>query len=386
MNLKLEKIKKKRNLIDYSAFSEYIKNKNGKIIFTQGFRNTVKITSNKKLNHNEEFERKVQYLSIIKNFNETFHIKPKQKNNSIDYKSKSSKLFFPNTLKNKNILFKNKTMINFYKNKKINKNPFRIRSCINYENSDIHTSSNIKNIEKNNYYNDINYKEIYEQFEKIKNIINNDDNSSINNDNKKLRNNLIKNKSVIISNIDNINYNNNNYPKKYEKIRFIKKIKNINQKKNLIKLEKNKEMKSLYKKISFNTDKNNNNKNYISLRTNKKNNNLSSINIINPENYILKMKMNKTHKNKFRTLEDDAKVNVDIFREYDFNPSKAFLELKDNYKFIEHNNFESNSQVIRTRYIMKLRNAFNKNTGIKFQRNTKPSEKRIQNFIRHNIL
>ena len=65
MNLKLEKIKKKRNLIDYSAFSEYIKNKNGKIIFTQGFRNTVKITSNKKLNHNEEFERKVQYLSII---------------------------------------------------------------------------------------------------------------------------------------------------------------------------------------------------------------------------------------------------------------------------------------------------------------------------------
>ena len=386
MNLKLEKIKKKRNLIDYSAFSEYIKNKNGKIIFTQGFRNTVKITSNKKLNHNEEFERKVQYLSIIKNFNETFHIKPKQKNNSIDYKSKSSKLFFPNTLKNKNILFKNKTMINFYKNKKINKNPFRIRSCINYENSDIHTSSNIKNIEKNNYYNDINYKEIYEQFEKIKNIINNDDNSSINNDNKKLRNNLIKNKSVIISNIDNINYNNNNYPQKYEKIRFIKKIKNINQKKNLIKLEKNKEMKSLYKKISFNTDKNNNNKNYISLRTNKKNNSLSSINIINPENYILKMKMNKTHKNKFRTLEDDAKVNVDIFREYDFNPSKAFLELKDNYKFIEHNNFESNSQVIRTRYIMKLRNAFNKNTGIKFQRNTKPSEKRIQNFIRHNIL
>ena len=277
-------------------------------------------------------------------------------------------------------------MINFYKNKTINKNPYRIRSCINYENSDIHTSSNIKNIEKNNYYNDINYKEIYEQFEKIKNIINNDDNSSINNDNKKLRNNLIKNKSVIISNIDNINYNNNNYPQKYEKIRFIKKIKNINQKKNLIKLEKNKEMKSLYKKISFNTDKNNNNKNYISLRTNKKNNSLSSINIINPENYILKMKMNKTHKNKFRTLEDDAKVNVDIFREYDFNPSKAFLELKDNYKFIEHNNFESNSQVIRTRYIMKLRNAFNKNTGIKFQRNTKPSEKRIQNFIRHNIL
>ena len=160
---------------------------------------------------------------------------------------------------------------------------------------------------------------------------------------------------------------------------------NINQKKNLIKLEKNNEMKKLYKNFSFHT-KSNNNKNYISLKSNNKNNSSSSINFIKPENYILKMKTNKTHKNKFKTLEDDTKVNLDIFREYDFNPSKAFLELKDNYNFIEHNNLESNSQAVRTRYIMKLRNAFNRNAGIKFQRSSKPSQRRIKNFIRHNIL
>ena len=386
MNLKLEKIKKK-NLIDYSAFSEYIKNKNGKIIFTQGFRNTVKLTSTKKLTHNEEFERRIQYHSIVKNFNETFHIKPKHKNNSIDYKSKSSNLFFPNTFKNKNILFKNRTMINFYKNKKVNKKPFRIRSSINYKNDDMHSFSNIKNIDRNNNINNIDYKEIYEQFQKIKNIINNDDSSSINNDDNKLKNKINKNNSVIISNIGNINYNNYNYDycKNNEKVRFIKKIKNINQKKNLIKLEKNNEMKKLYKNFSFHT-KSNNNKNYISLKSNNKNNSSSSINFIKPENYILKIKNYKVHKNKFKTLQDDAKVNLDIFREYDFNPSKAFLELKDNYNFIEHNNLESNSQAVRTRYIMKLRNAFNRNAGIKFQRSSKPSQRRIKNFIRHNIL
>ena len=171
MNLKLEKIKRKK-LIDYNTFSDFIKFKNGKIVFTQGLRNIVKINLNKKLTHNEEFERKIRLLSIIKNFNDTFHIKSDNKFNN-DYKSMTSRLFFPK--KKINNIYKNISLINFYKNKKIMKNSIRVKSSNNFRNENICNSMNsdCKLIKRKNIDNEKKYKELYKQFQKIKNLINN---------------------------------------------------------------------------------------------------------------------------------------------------------------------------------------------------------------------
>ena len=182
MNLKLEKIKRK-NLIDYNIFSGYIKKKKGKIIFTPGLRSLVKLRVNEKLSFNEEFERKFQFNSIIRNFNEEFHKKRINKNNSINNKSITSRIFLHKNIKtNNDISYGNKTLNYFFKTKKIIQKPNRIRSCIYYRNKDFpnladsHINLSKANTEKIN--NNINYKEIYDEYKRIKNIINNSVNSN----------------------------------------------------------------------------------------------------------------------------------------------------------------------------------------------------------------
>ena len=80
MNLQLVKIKR-QNAFDYSLLSEFMKKKNGKLIFTAGFGNAGQIrdnTNKNKLNLMQKFERNFQIQSIIKSYNEAFHINPKQ--------------------------------------------------------------------------------------------------------------------------------------------------------------------------------------------------------------------------------------------------------------------------------------------------------------------
>ena len=80
MNLQLFKIKR-QNAFDYSLLSEFMKKKNGKLIFTAGFGNAGKIRDNTqkfKLNLMQKFERNFQFQSIIKSYNEAFHINPKK--------------------------------------------------------------------------------------------------------------------------------------------------------------------------------------------------------------------------------------------------------------------------------------------------------------------
>ena len=113
MNLKLEKIKRKK-LIDYSTLSDYMKNKNGKIIFIQGIRKLSKLNTIKKFSHDEAYERKIEFNNIIKKFNETFHIKPTKKIIRKDNKSATSRILLQNYLKNKIV----KNFKNFKKIKK----------------------------------------------------------------------------------------------------------------------------------------------------------------------------------------------------------------------------------------------------------------------------
>ena len=85
MRLQLTKIKK-QNAFDYSLLSEFMKKKNGKLIFTAGFGNAGKIRDNAqkvKLNLMQKFERNFQFQSIIKSYNEVFHIHPKKSENNL---------------------------------------------------------------------------------------------------------------------------------------------------------------------------------------------------------------------------------------------------------------------------------------------------------------
>ena len=70
MNLQLIKIKK-QNAFDYNLLSDFMKKKNGKLIFTAGFGNAGKISDNTKkgkLNLMQKFERKFQFHSIMIHF------------------------------------------------------------------------------------------------------------------------------------------------------------------------------------------------------------------------------------------------------------------------------------------------------------------------------
>ena len=84
MNLQLIKIKK-HNVFDYNLLSEFMVNRNGKLIFNAGFGYTGEAGKIKKKdddNLNQKFERKFQVKSILKSYKETFHLRKKSKKNN----------------------------------------------------------------------------------------------------------------------------------------------------------------------------------------------------------------------------------------------------------------------------------------------------------------
>ena len=368
MNLKLEKIKRKK-LIDYSTLSDYMKNKNGKIIFIQGIRKLSKLNTIKKFSHDEAYERKIEFNNIIKKFNETFHIKPTKKIIRKDNKSATSRILLQN-------YFKNKTVKNFKNFQKIKKDSINVKRYINNNYIDRAKANSSYKISKkfNDIYNKGLYKDLYDEFQKIKNIIDNDK-TKINNDKEiKLKNKLIKNRSDTQASISEYIYDDGK-----DKKTFIYKIKNINHNKSMIRLKKSKYLH----KFSFYSQKNKINNSYID--------DLKKNNIIPTSNkdtiakaYILKLKEKKN--NKFKTLEDECKIDFKIFKEYDFNPSRTFYELKENYKFIEDNKNDSLNPTNRYRYIMNLRNMLNKDPGIKLKRDFILSAKRVKKMKNHNFI
>lgn len=83
MNLQLIKIKK-NNVFDYNSLSEFMVNRNGKLMFNVGFGYTGeagKIIKKDDDNLYQKFERKFQVKSILKSYKETFHLRKKSKNN-----------------------------------------------------------------------------------------------------------------------------------------------------------------------------------------------------------------------------------------------------------------------------------------------------------------
>ena len=210
MNLKLTKIKKNK-LVDYSQFSELIKNKNGKIIFKFGIRNVPRITASKKLVNNEIFERRFQFLILFKNFSNLFPQYKSLKNNLQDFSIKKQKIVSRNTPPEIKILKKaqnshksNYAKTSFYNKKELSK-------------KDIKIEKRHKRLSR----------ELIKEFEKIKNDL------YINDKPKKF--NLIN--SFENSDINNSNLVHNSFIQD-EKFPFLSKFKQV--KKNLIKITKNK--------------------------------------------------------------------------------------------------------------------------------------------------
>lgn len=125
MNLQLIKIKR-QNAFDYNLLSEFMTKKNGKLIFNAGFGHAGGGGDNNqkgKLNLMQKFERKFQMQSILKSYNETFHLHPKSVNNHSKRRKNIDTLTLPYLDKgkeNKNPKFMQ------YKNKRLIKTTNRV--------------------------------------------------------------------------------------------------------------------------------------------------------------------------------------------------------------------------------------------------------------------
>ena len=125
MNLQLIKIKR-QNAFDYNLLSEFMTKKNGKLIFNAGFGHAGGGGDNNqkgKLNLMQKFERKFQMQSILKSYNEAFHLHPKSVNNHSKRRKNIDTLTLPYLDKgkeNKNSKFMQ------YKNKRLIKTSNRV--------------------------------------------------------------------------------------------------------------------------------------------------------------------------------------------------------------------------------------------------------------------
>ena len=124
MNLQLIKIKR-QNAFDYNLLSEFMTKKNGKLIFNLGFGHTGGGSDNNqgKLNLMQKFERKFQMQSILKSYNEAFHLHSQSVNNHSKRRKNIDTLTLPYLDKgreNKNSKFMQ------YKNKRLIKTSNRV--------------------------------------------------------------------------------------------------------------------------------------------------------------------------------------------------------------------------------------------------------------------
>lgn len=327
MNLQLIKIKK-QNAFDYNLLSDFMKKKNGKLIFTAGFGNTGKISDNTKkdrLNLMQKFERKFQFHSIIKSYNDTFHIHPKSEKNIIsddNYKT-SKELLFPRINKSKDS--KNLKYINITKN--IRQNQFN-RNIL--RNSSMKYNTNISMSGNNNYslnpkYNDNTFPD------------NIDDSVDYN--------------SYFYNTINSFPYGANNFTEKEYYRTIGKGTPTIN---------------SLY---------NTNSKKLL------RNISQDCIYLFGKNKIIYKNKRNRNgDKNK---IEIQKTPFIDYNK--DFSPSKTKYKLRKDCEFYkdESKHFENFSE-LKQDYIMKIRKMFEKNKKIKYQHNYLPSHNVVKTMIRKN--
>ena len=337
MNLQLVKIKR-QNAFDYSLLSEFMKKKNGKLIFTAGFGNAGKITDNTqktKLNLMQKFERNFQFQSIIKSYNEAFHIHPKQ---------------------NKN----NWTPEN---NKKINQGYYLPKIKKNKENLKLK-------------YMELSRRTNYNQFKKNKNILKN---SSI-----LFRPNISlygKNTSSYFRNNDNTTFDNNGETSVDYNNYFYNTIEYFPQGNNSYK--ENDFYNNIHKASSttnfFNSDK-------INKKKLLRNISQDCIYLFGQNKIIYKNSKDKSRNNK-----DNIALNSEIqktpFIDYnnEFNPYKTKYKLKKNFKFYKDKTkaYENFSEM-RQEYIFKIRKMFENKKNVKYQFEFLPSHNTVKTMVRKN--
>ena len=328
MNLQLIKIKK-QNAFDYNLLSDFMKKKNGKLIFTAGFGNAGKISDNTKkgkLNLMQKFERKFQFHSIIKSYNDAFHIHPKSEKNYIsdDNQKTYNELLFPQISLIKDS--KNLKYINI--NKNIRQNQFN-RNII--RNASIKYNSNISINRNNNYslnrkFNDNTFPD------------NNDDSVDYN--------------CYFYNTINSFQYGNNNYTEKEC---------NKNNGKNTL--------------SSINFFNKSNSKKII------RNISQDCIYLFGQNKIIFKNKRNRNlDKNKIQIQKTPF---IDYNKE--FSSSKTKYRLRKNCDFYkdENKHFENFSEK-KQDFIMKIRKLFEKNKKIKYQHEYLPSHNVVKTMIRKN--
>ena len=331
MRLQLTKIKK-QNAFDYSLLSEFMKKKNGKLIFTAGFGNAGKIRDNAqkvKLNLMQKFERNFQFQSIIKSYNEVFHIHPKKSENNLfpeNIPIINNAINLPNITKNVKKLKEKKsnpksTSNNFYR-KKIH---LKSSSLTFKPNSSIY-GKNITFLNKN------------------------DDN--VNDEDKSIDYN-----DYFYHTIDFIHQGNNSYSEKDFNITLNKASSETNYINNLKNNIKN---KKLYKNISQ-----------------------DCIYLFGQNKIIFKNKNEKSRNE--MNIEQKSEIQKNPFIDYnkEFNPYKTKMKLKKNFEFyrdktkIFENFFEGKQE-----HIFKIRKMFENKKNIKYKYEYLPSHKSVNIIVR----
>ena len=322
MNLQLIKIKR-QNAFDYSLLSEFMKKKNGKLIFTAGFGNAGKIrdnTQNVRLNIMQKFERNFQIKSIIKSYNEAFHIHPKTPGtiwtpeNILKMNNKG------NLAKIKEKLKLNSTFNKFSKNKNL------FKSASMFFKPNISTSGKNTSSFFNNYY-----------------------------DNKNFDDNSVDYNHYFYNTIDIFPQGN--------KSSLDKDVNNFNKAASTTNCFSNSKNRKLFRNIS------------------------QDCIYLFGQNKIIYKNKNVRSRNNINALGQKSEIGKTPFIDYsnEFNPYKTKYKLKKNFEFYKDKTkpYENFSE-IKQEYIFKIRKMFEKNKNVKYKYEYLPSHKSVKNIVRKN--
>ena len=331
MNLQLIKIKR-QNAFDYSLLSDFMKKKNGKLIFTAGFGNAGKIRDNTKkpkLNLMQKFERNFQFQSIIKSYNEAFHIHSKQSDKDITPENikKFDGFFLPRLNKNKdiNLKFFRASPISTYNQFHKNKNNLKNSTISHGPNTSMHCKNTSSFFNKNN------------------------DNTSLDD--------------------NSIDYNNYFY----HTIDYFPQGNNISF---------DKDFNSTLNKIAYTSIlfPNSKSKNKKLLR------NISQdcIYLFGQNKIIYKNKKDKSRNNK-KIYNQNSEIQKTPFIDYnkEFNPIKTKYKLKKNFEFYkDKTKIYENFSEIKQDYIFKIRKMFENKKKINYKYEFLPSHNSVKIMIR----
>ena len=333
MNLQLIKIKR-QNAFDYSLLSEFMKKKNGKLIFTAGFGNAGKIKDNtgkNKLNLMQKFERNFQFQSIIKSYNEAFHIKKADISWAPEnIRTINNGLFLPKLIKNQN-----KNNINNMKlNPSLTYNKFDRNKTI-LKNPSVFYNPNISMYGKNTS----------SYFNKKNDLLNAEDNS-------------VDYNSYFYHTIDYLPQGDNNSLEKDFNTTTNKAVSTTNFFSN----SKNKKNKSLYRNISQ-----------------------DCIYLFGKNKIIYKNKNDKSRN--INNIGQKSEVLKTPFLDYnkEFDPYKTKNYLKKNFQFYRSKDkVYDNFSEIKQEYIFKIRKMFESKKDVKYKHENLPSHNSVRNIIRKN--